>query len=184
MRKTGIQFHPHLALVVAIAWLTAPLSAQECSNEDFSGRYAVQQHNTILGGTQGNWVAGTLVADGEGLITEWQDTFVLSIVTPDDMEQKILLERDIVGDAIGPVTYEVTSDCRITIQLLTSTRPPGDQEIEMRGALAYGGSEVLATLVLPTAAKEGIVMKSVKPWPGRSHRGHRGRGDNDDDDDD
>lgn len=64
------------------------------------------------------------------------------------------------------MTYAVTLDCRITIRLTSGIRPPDDREVEIRGALAYGGEEVLGTVVLPQPSKAGIVMKSVEPRSG------------------
>ena len=127
MQKISSRFIRSSAAIAAIASLTAPLSAQHCSDADFKGRYAIQTHNYALGGAEDNWIAGTLVADGKGEITEWMDTAVFSRFLPDGTEEKIIRERDQVGAAIGPVLYEVSPDCQITIQLTSSRRPPDDR---------------------------------------------------------
>ena len=184
MSEAKIRFHHYLATVLAIVLLTATLHAKECSNADFDGRYAVQTHNSVIGGPQDNWIAGTLVADGDGLITEWTDTAIFSRVLPDGTEEKVIVERDHVATSTVPVSYEVTPDCRIMIRHDTTMRPPDDQEIEYHGALANGGREVLATLVLPRIAKAGVIMKSIKSRPDRRHRGRRDKDDDNDDDDD
>lgn len=148
-----------LLTVTAMAVLgTRPGVASECSNADFSGRYAVQVETSLIGGHVGNWGAGTLYADGKGVITEWKMTDVF--VSPATGE-KVVRSGDRVAEAHGLVTYEVEPDCRITIRFVGANRPPDDRDVELRGGLANGGKEVLATIVAPKPPTGGYVMKSI-----------------------
>ena len=148
------------ALLLLTAAGQAVVCAQECSNADFKGRYAVFTENSIIGGHVGNFAAGTLYADGMGQITEWKDTFVF--VNPGTGE-KTVVSRDFAATSEGPIDYEVTSDCRIVIKFVTITRPPDDRVIEIHGGLAAGGREVYATNVLPKTATAGLLFKSMEP---------------------
>lgn len=120
----------------------------------------MQSENSIVGGPAGAWAAGTLYADGNGLITEWNKVNVF--VHPVSGE-KVSIPEDVVEVAEGPVTYEVLPDCRITIQYVSSERPAGDQDVVLQGGLALGGQEVLAASVLPKAATGGYLFKSTDP---------------------
>lgn len=174
MTNLTVRHRIALAGTAVLVCFVLPAAAQECSNADFKGRYAAQTSNAIVGGTQGNWAAGTLCADGSGMITEWKDTFVFGLINSEGGEEKVVRERDHVGTALGPVTYEVGPDCRITIRYTSGVRPPADREIELKGGLALGGKEVLATVVLPMTGKGGLVMKSITP-PGEPWTGARFR---------
>ena len=127
-----------LAGTAALVFFASPAAAQECSNADFKGRYAVQSSSSIIGGTQGNTAAGTLCADGAGMITEWKDTFVFSLINPEGGEDKLIRERDHVGTALGPVTYDVGSDCRITIRFTSGVRPPHGSRNRIKGRTGAG----------------------------------------------
>ena len=86
-------------LAVGCAMTATSASGQECSNSDFKGRYGVQAQVSIVpAGVEGkhNWVAGTLVADGAGVITEWKETFT---VVPPNSDERLVLERDAVAAA-------------------------------------------------------------------------------------
>ena len=159
--NTSFRWLP-VAAAFVLGGASAAGAAEECSNADFYGRYATQSANTLVGGPTGNWAAGSLYADGEGLITEWSDTFVLSVPDQQGGERKVVQDRDVVGTAAGPVVYEVTPDCRITIKLTSLSRPPNDQAVEIRGGLANGGKEVLAVVVLPQPAKAGMIIRAFE----------------------
>lgn len=157
MTRSALSF----AIIVISAGSIA--SAQECSNADFQGRYAFFGENSILGGHVGNFAAGTVYADGSGQITEWKDTFVF--VHPGTGE-KVVLPRDNVASAEGPVTYEVLPDCRIAIRWVSTLRPPQDNVVEFHGGLAAGGREVFGTLVGLQELTSGAQFKSMEPEAG------------------
>lgn len=133
-------------------------AAQECSNADFSGRYAQMARVSILGmdAQQNNWISGTVVADGEGNLTEWKDTFV---VVPPGTPEPVVIERDLVADAAlvsGKLTYEVTTDCRMTMTL-----PGPEFTVSLTGGLAHGGKEFFGIQTSPPTAVAGGVFRSI-----------------------
>lgn len=139
-----------------------PANAQECSNAMFKGRYAVLAESEPVMGeptAEDQWaIAGTLVADGDGLITEWKETAVRQ---NSDGNGTTVEERDIVAGVVAAgnrTTYAVSSDCRMRIRA-----DFGPVAVEVNGALASGGKEVLATQTSPNGYLGNAVLKSLDP---------------------
>ena len=150
----------HSLIFVSYTFATLlPATAQECSNEDFQGRYSFEALIfNLAAGNLPESAAGTLVADGSGLVLEWKDTFVRA--TPDGMSTTTF-PRDVVAAAAAAgnnVTYEVTADCTTTIRA-----DIGVVVIELNGGLAHGGRELLAHQIAPAGFVGPGIFKSVEP---------------------
>lgn len=152
----------NLILATILALGTTGSAAAECSNADFAGRYGFMAQGQILQDGPRDirpyWLAGTVHSDGSGVITEWKDTYVRA---PESGVSQPVEDRDVIAFAAangGSVTYEVTADCRITIQadLVVAL-------IEIRGALMHGGQEVHGVQTSPEGFMAGGVFKSIDP---------------------
>lgn len=135
-----------LALFAALPQLGAAEREERttCSTADFKGRYAFYTQGSNLLTNAQILFAGTLLADGNGRITEWKDWVAtpLSPATPPAFKTVEL--RDIFEQAGRDIRYTVENDCRMTINALVAAPVPGGRTpVVLVGGLAGGGREAL-----------------------------------------
>jgi hypothetical protein len=156
-----------VALGMALSLGAGAISAQEeCSNADFKGRYSFQAESVSLQSAADEKYplrfAGTVYADGAGSFTEWMDT---AVVGRPGQESNIVNRRNLIAAAAaagGKLTYEVTSDCRITIRGKLAVAI-GTVDLELTGGLAHGGREARLVQTLPNTLVGSSVFKSMEP---------------------
>jgi hypothetical protein len=151
-----------LILGTILSLLPAGAAAANCSNADFFGRYGFMVQGQILQDgprdIRPEWIAGTVYADGYGVITEWLDTDVRA---PDSGGSQQVQQRDVVAFATangGSITYEVSPDCRMVLRadLVVAL-------IEVHGVLMQGGQEFRGVQTSPEGFMGGGVFKSMDP---------------------
>jgi len=143
----------HFGIMITSVWMltVGTASGQECSNADFSGRYAVSTQNYNASGIQVGANLGTLHVDGAGTILEWKQT---TIDFAADGGEPTVRETDfgaLIASSGNTMLYTVGADCRVTMS--------GD----------FGGFVLGGVATLGDGGKEVVFQQTTSPNGVRAH---------------
>lgn len=155
-----------LSILCLAAALTAagPLLAgpHECTAADFEGRYGFQGigFNTLNYPATPMALAGSIVSDGNGKITQWDDFAHFGRVEgpPKDTEMNDFVA--IAASGGNEVTYSVESDCRMTIVVPLPAPAP---TLMIQGVLVEGGRTAQLLLGSPAYVGTWTARKADNP---------------------
>ena len=146
-------------LTAAMVLAVATAAGEECSNADFSGRYAIATENYDFSGRRAGANIGTLSVDGAGTIGEWKQT---SVVFAADGGEPLVVQNDfgaLIASVGNKMVYEVGADCQVMLG-----GDFGAFELQGVGVLANGG-KVLSfhQTTSPNGLLASGVFRSVEP---------------------
>lgn len=137
----------------------APAFGQECTNADFSGRYAISTENRDAEENRVGGNVGTLFADGQGTITEWTQT---SAGFSTQTGERIVVTNDfaaLIAVAGNVITYAVGADCRIVV-----SGDFGAFQLEGVAAIAHHGKVIPFQMTSsPDGTLASGVFRSLEP---------------------
>ena len=129
-----------MTTLVAVVTATTPVVAEhECSVSDFQGRYGFQGigFDALNNPVTPLSMAGSIVADGEGKLTYWQDFAHFGLIGGPPFKRLEMNDFVTLAQMAGrEATYTVFPDCRMTITIPLPSPAP---TLELQGILVDGG---------------------------------------------